>query len=51
MINKTLREAGIKLRSVSVSPGAVRLRRPAGSQAPWRVELFGSACALGAFAA
>lgn len=51
MVNKTLQEAGIKLRSVSVSPGAVRLRRSAANQAPWRIELFGSACALKDFAA
>ena len=51
MVNKTLQEAGVKLRSVSVSPGAVQLRRAAGKQAQWQVELFGSACALKDFAA
>ena len=51
MVNKTLQEAGVKLRSVSVSPGAVRLRRPSGNSAQWQVELFGSACALQNFAA
>ena len=51
MVVRTIRESGIKLRSVSMSNDAVRLRRPSGSQMPWRVELFGSACALQNFAA
>ena len=51
MVARTIRESGIKLRSVSMSNDAVRLRRPFGSQAPWRIELFGSACALQNFAA
>ena len=50
-VSRTIRETGIKRRSVSMSTDAVRLRRPIGSQAPWRVELFGSACALQHFAA
>ncbi len=51
MVDKTIRESGIQLRSVPVSHDAVRLRRVAGNQAQWRVELFGSACALKDFAA
>ena len=51
VVARTLRESGIKLRSVPMSNDAVRLRRPAGNQAQWRVELFGSACALKNFAA
>ena len=50
-VDKTIRGFGIRLRSVSMSSDAVRLRRPPGGQAPWRVELFGSACALQNFAA
>ncbi len=49
-VSRTIRETAIKRRSVSMSTDAVRLRRPSGSQAPWRVELFGSACALQHFA-
>lgn len=51
MVARTIRESGIKLRSVSMSSDAVRLRRPSGSQVPWRVELFGSACELQNFVA
>ena len=51
IVNRKLLEAGVKLRSVSVSPGTIRLRRLAGKQAQWRVELFGSACSLKYFAA
>lgn len=46
MVDRTIREFGIRLRPLAMSPGAVRLRRAAGNQAQWRVELFGSACAL-----
>lgn len=51
IVDKTIRESGIKLRSVPMSHDAVRLRRAAGNQTQWRVELFGSACALKDFAA
>ena len=51
MVDKTIRDFRIRLRSVSMSSDAVRLRRAVGSQAPWRIELFGSACALKNFAA
>ena len=50
-VDKKLLQAGIELRSVSMSSGAIRLRRAAGKQAQWQVELFGSACALKDFAA
>lgn len=51
MVDRTIRESGIKLRSAPISDGAVRLRRRAGNQTQWRIELFGSACALKDFAA
>lgn len=51
MVDRTIREFGIRLRPLAMSPGAVRLRRPAGSKTQWRVETFGSACALRDFAA
>lgn len=51
MVDRTLRESGIQLRPLAMSPGAVRLRRLAGNQAQWRVETFGSAGALRDFAA
>ena len=50
-VSRTIRETDIKRRSVSMSTDAVRLRRLSGGQAQWRVELFGSACALQNFAA
>ncbi len=50
-VDRTIRESRIELRSVPMSNDAVRLRRPAANQAQWRVELFGSACALRDFAA
>lgn len=48
-VGKTLRESGIRLRSLKMSPGAVRFRR-AGKE-DWRVEMFGSACELAKIAA
>ena len=51
IVNSKLLEAGIKLRSISVSPGAIRLRRATVKQGEWRVELFDSACSLKHFAA
>ena len=51
MVDKTIRESGIQLRSMPMSQDAVRLRRAAGNQTQWRVELLGSACALKDFAA
>ena len=46
MVERTIRESGVDLRRLSVSPGAIRLRRPIGSQARWEVEQFGPACHL-----
>ena len=46
MVDKTIRDFRIRIRPVSMSSDAVRLRRTVGSQAPWRIELLGSACAL-----
>ena len=46
MVRRTIRESGVKLRRVALSPGAVRLRRPLGSRAGWKVETFGPACHL-----
>jgi len=45
-VDRTIRESGVKLRRLAMSPGAVRLRRPIGGPATWRIELFGSACHL-----
>ena len=42
-VDRTIRESGISLRSLPTSSGAIRLRRPFGSRAQWRVEKFGSA--------
>ncbi len=50
MVERTLRESGVKLRQLAMLPGAVRLRRPLGSQTRWKVEKFGSACHLDDFA-
>ena len=50
MVVRTIREAGIKLRELPMSPGMmVRLRRAIGKQAPWNVELSGTACHLEEF--
>ena len=46
MVERTIRESGVKLRQLSISPGAIRLRRPIGSQGRWEVEKFGPACHL-----
>lgn len=45
-VERTIRESGIKLRRLAMSPGAVRLRRPIDASIPWQVELFGTACHL-----
>ena len=50
-VDRTIRESGIVLRSVAMSPGAVRLRRPLDASARWTVETFGPACHLKKFAA
>ena len=50
-VDRTIRESGIRLRRLPMSPGWLRLRRPLGSRTPWTVETFGTACHLGKFAA
>lgn len=50
VVDRTIRESGIQLRRLAMSPGAIRLRRPPGSQASWKIEQFGSACHLADFA-
>ena len=42
-VDRTIRESGISLRSLPMSSGALRLRRPFGPQAQWRAEKFGPA--------
>ena len=49
-VDRTIRESGVKLRRLDVSPGAVRLRKVIHAADPWRVELFGAACHLEDFA-
>lgn len=49
-VERTIRESGVKLRRLAMSPGAVRLRRPIGTRARWKVETFGAACHLSDFA-
>ena len=50
-VRRTIRESGVKLRRVALSPGAIRLRCPIASQTGWKVETFGAACHLKDFAA
>ena len=45
-VARTIRSTGIELRRLTMSPGAIRLRRPIHSTARWKVETFGSACHL-----
>ena len=46
IVDRTLRESGVQLRRVAMSPGAIRLRRPLDQAASWTVETFGTACKL-----
>ena len=46
MVDRTIRESGVRLRRLRRSFNAVRLRRPIGSRGRWQVEKFGSACHL-----
>ena len=48
-VDRTIRESDIRLRNLAVPSGIVRLRRPLGPQAQWRVRTFGSACHLQEF--
>ena len=50
-VDKTIRESGIGLRRLPMSPGAIRLRRSFHPKARWTVETFGTACHLEKFAA
>ncbi len=50
MVRRTIRESGIRLRRLVMSPGFVRLRYPLASGAPWKIETFGSACRLAVLA-
>ena len=50
MVDRTIRESGVRLRQILKSPGGVRLRRPIGARAGWRVKLLGTACHLRYFA-
>ena len=47
IVARTMRNTGIELRQLAMSPGAIRLRRPLGSRGQWKIETFGSACGLG----
>ena len=50
MVRRTIRESGIQLRRLVMSPGFVRLRCPLSSDARWKIETLGSACHLADFA-
>ena len=50
MVDKTIRESGVSLRRLAMSPGSIRLRKMIHAADPWRVELFGAACHLEDFA-
>ena len=50
MVDRTIRESGVRLQRLAMSPGAVRLRRRIAASDPWQVELFGAACHLEDFA-
>ena len=49
MVDRTIRESGVKLQRLAMSPGAVRLRKPVGTRAHWSVETFDAACHLSDF--
>ena len=46
VVDRTLRESGVRLRRMAMAPGAIRLRRPLDDGALWRVETFGTAYKL-----
>lgn len=50
-VERTIRESGIRLRRLPMSPGWLRLRRPLDLRTPWTVETFEPACHLEKFAA
>lgn len=43
MVDRSIRESGVTLRSVGPTDGMVRMRKKIGVQADWRIELIGSA--------
>ena len=45
-VERTIRETGAKIRTVSLSSGMIRLRKKADSLADWNIETLGSACRL-----
>ena len=49
-VDRTIRESGVKLRRLDLSPGVVRLRKAIHAADPWQIELFGAACHLEDFA-
>ena len=46
MVDRTIRESGVTLRRVAMSPGAVQLRRSLEWGKPWTVKTFDPACHL-----
>ena len=46
MVDRSIRESGIRLRRLEMPSHAIRLRRPIGSWERWKVETFGTACRL-----
>ena len=51
MVERTIRDAGVRLYRRTPSSGGLRLRRRIGSGADWEVEKWGPACHLSRFAA
>ena len=49
MVDRTIRESGVALRRVAMSPGAIQLRRPLDLGAQWKVKTFDPACHLSDF--
>ena len=50
MVDRTIRESGARVRTVGLTSGMIRLRKKINSPANWRIEQFGSACILAAYA-
>ena len=46
MVQRTIRESGVKLRRLAMPPSGVRLRRPLDARTQWKVDTFGLACHL-----
>lgn len=45
-VERSIRESGVKLHRLSITPGGIRLRKKLNSQTQWDIEKFGSACHL-----